>query len=321
MSEDAYVIQELRSPGRIKSLTVDQSSSFLSAIDTLQAAAEYALNYRILLQSHIDFEKLLLTMTVDYAYLEPHLTSSNFAPDARVRINLAILTILTAFRAYADQTERQFRQIDGSGSLWNQYRETSGTIYDGSFSYRVVDQLRNHVQHVAVPMSSFSLPSDNEWVDGVPGGNRPSRLHMTISPRLRISNMLSDPKIKKRVKEELDDLGKDYIDLKGLLRTFAAALSQIYSAIYPSILTQVENAESAYNEVLDLLPLRDGKRVFAVQLLQGERVCRSLISGFPKEVTSLLAQPNLGYTYRSYISSRVRVDSNSSPGTKDTVWI
>lgn len=75
-------------------------------------------------------------------------------------LNRHILNYLSTTRAFVDQSRHNISTRCGNNSQrYKNFEKACSTAYDGCFSYRFLDKLRNYVQHCGMPLGKLSLRS------------------------------------------------------------------------------------------------------------------------------------------------------------------
>lgn len=136
-----------------------------------------------------------------------------------------IINLLTACRLYLDHSMHHLHNILGEGtSLEQEILDEKHRLYDEHFGYRVMEALRNYVQHKGAPVhsNSFSAPR-------VEKGDI-AEIAFTAIPTVRVSYLEDDESFKKRVLEEMRLRGDEH-DLRPLVREYVACLSKVHVKI------------------------------------------------------------------------------------------
>jgi hypothetical protein len=97
--------------------------------------------------------------------------------------------------------------------------------YDSTRGYRVLDALRNFVQHHDLPVFLLQLGASRKDIT--------SKSKRTITPSLSVERLKDDKRFKKSVIKELETLG-DTVDLKPLIRESMEAFGRIHSSVRDS---------------------------------------------------------------------------------------
>ncbi len=147
----------------------------------------------------------------------------------RILISRRIVNLLSASRMYLDQCAHHLNNIYGENSENAKLakKETS-TQYDSSFGYRVMEALRNYVQHRGFPIHSIMF--SGEWLDI--DSEADSRLHHSVIPRISVTELASDQKFNQTVLKEMNTAQhKNIIDIRPLIREYVEGIGKIHEKI------------------------------------------------------------------------------------------
>lgn len=144
-----------------------------------------------------------------------------------------IMNLLSTGRTYVDQVIRDFKIFGGEGHFAAKATELLKAAHGRSFDYRFIYELRNWVQHRALP------------VDGIDPAIRPKREHNQMALFYTSKQRIIEDRgtFKPSVLEE----APDKVDLRAVLRGYMAEMSGIHIA-----LRAIVNAECAHSrEVIE----------------------------------------------------------------------
>src|SRR5689334_5456332 len=107
------------------------------------------------LQNYLEFERDVVTLAIDHAVFQE---LDWTAVIGKVHtINRRLANVLTLARMYIEQTQSEVADVaDGATRVRTQLLEAFQAAYDQSLGYRVMEALRNHVQHYAFPIGALS---------------------------------------------------------------------------------------------------------------------------------------------------------------------
>jgi hypothetical protein len=165
-------------------------------------------------------------------------------------LNRRVVNYLTSMRLFLDHTSRRLKRHYGKPSdPLAAFDAARSSAFDGSAAYRIVDELRNYVQHRGLPVHSAGVAS--ELVDGLGGLAR-----YTLAIITDVDALLSDAGGWKHSKPDLEALRPSF-DVTALLPTVTAHLAAIYRA---TALAERSRMIEVGREVLTLLgdALSDG---------------------------------------------------------------
>jgi hypothetical protein len=214
-----------------KPLTIQELDhlQLLAARSTLVDAFSFEQKFDLLKENFVAFEMAAtewsLRATIDFNY--SYGAISSVVQEA----SRHIMNLLTAARAYVDQVKQDFKHIPLNPSFGEQAKQKLSEQYDSSADYRLMEALRNYVQHFGQSVHSFS---------GNMTGKAPDWAH-AVSLRTLKSQLSEDKSFKPEVLAEMPA----YVDLRVASRAYMHALSVVHLALRQVIEKDVDRARSA----------------------------------------------------------------------------
>jgi hypothetical protein len=142
-------------------------------------------------------------------------------------VNRRVVNLLSSCRLYLDQTPHALGEIyetfDKDSSAFEQARISAHTKRLG---YRVMEALRNYVQHRGMPLQS--AVRSQQWIEA--GEKTRKHIRTTIIPQLSCPALRADGKFKGSVLEELEAIAETH-DLKLFAREYLEGLGDIHAAV------------------------------------------------------------------------------------------
>lgn len=203
------------------------------ALNSVISAMEIEELFQVFAQSFLRFEKDPLEMSLHYTYA----TFSNsgefdkFFSNVRHSFNVNIITILTAFQSYVDQSDKILKHTTHLPTAREFNKNAGSETFDTFLSYRVCNQLRNYAQHQALPLSGFSIGANSDLVQNADGTTRKVSDGYGVFPWLDVPKFTASSKISPKVRNELNDLGYSKIDIIWLIRSLAKAMYDRHAKI------------------------------------------------------------------------------------------
>jgi hypothetical protein len=180
----------------IRDLSADEHAHCLKATKRLTKWQHEEHPYRALVNAHRQFVTALYTLSRRHERGEP-LNGLQVQSEMNERVS----QLLHAWRAFLDQSRQTLSSHYGTDSEQvKRFKESCSSEYDGSFSYRFLDQLRNYTQHVGQAVGQVSLASSM----GEFGDPSTDRYRLEVSA-VRDS-LLGWSKLKGAVRKDLDTL-------------------------------------------------------------------------------------------------------------------
>ena len=142
-------------------------------------------------------------------------------------INRRLVNVLSAARGYIDHLRQAAKQILPTAEIADDVLALLSNSFDRSFSYRLLEALRNYTQHSGFAIHSVSFRT--KVLHDKPG----SPMKATISPLLDIDEVLADDRIKGKIRQELArvQVSRERVDLKAHTREYIACLAEAHKTI------------------------------------------------------------------------------------------
>src|SRR5688572_9822556 len=210
-----------------------ESSSFLSITqEEYEALAEAKTGhlsvlfieekFDLLVENYLELEDAMLRSTnrhmvhkdQDYEWFQVE----------RNLFNRRLVNLLSACRSYVDYAKHHVHVVlPGDQAASDKLETAFSEHYDALLGYRVMEALRNFVQHRGFPIHVVSY--SGKWVG--PKNDASLRFGLSIFTK---TIYLDDDGFKKAVLGELEALG-GRVDLKPLVREYVAALSEVHKQL------------------------------------------------------------------------------------------
>lgn len=234
-------------------ITSAEFSAVKSARTTLLASLSAEEKYDLVIENYAEYERELLSLTIE-KMLHRDFQWTTFAAD-RYLIGRRLANVLTVSRSYADQIRQDVKTICGTDTdEATSLKSCFSAEYDRSIGYRVMEALRNYLQHGGFPIA-LSFPS--AWDD------RPeARLRFGATPMLDLQ-ALGASTFKSTVYRELlastDNDAKRNITL--WLREYVEGMSRVHAQFRELIAGRVEGAQSEFGKVIQRAHECFGRRI------------------------------------------------------------
>lgn len=175
-------------------------------------------NYDAILRNYVELEVYLFRAIFDEQISVKASYDQHY--DIFAEPNRLIMNLLSAARRYIDITHRDVsKQLS---SIDVDFKKLVAEIFDGSFSYRIADALRNYSQHAG---SSIGLISNKmKWDEDH------SLLSQWIEIQLPIEELKSSPKVRLKTREEIQG-AHSVPNLGAVLRTYVSQISELHSQL------------------------------------------------------------------------------------------
>lgn len=167
-------------------------------------------------------------------------------------VNRRIVNLLSACRLYIDHSSHHLSNIfNGDEEKKNEVKSYASHEYDTALGYRVMEALRNYVQHRGFPVQRCTYNSkrveDKEH----------NKVLFSLTPYLDVVKLKEDGKFKKVVLEELETIGEKH-DIKPLLREYVSSISSIHEKNRALLAEFTGQWESTFNRHIETFKLETG---------------------------------------------------------------
>ena len=147
--------------------------------------------------------------------IDNYLSGKIYPMVVKYLIVVRIQNFLSSVRGYFDTfTHTLSREYGKESDILLEFEKQKSKAYDGNFSYRFIDTLRNFVQHRALPLSELKLSSEN--------GRK------TLKLIIKKCDLMDDKKIPLKKKNDIDANCSDEIELTPHLTTMFGCLMIIH---------------------------------------------------------------------------------------------
>jgi hypothetical protein len=177
----------------------------------------------IVIENYLEFEMELLASSTrqmvnrgqNYSWFQEEIN----------KLNRRVVNLLSAGRLYLDHSMHHLSNMYGDKSehieTIKKYRSEE---YDLKLGFRVMEAMRNYVQHRGFPIQRWSYNAKRiEKKDKF-------QLLFTLTPFIIVEELRGDKKFKKSVIDELEEIGKE-IDIKPLVREYIAGIANFHEKV------------------------------------------------------------------------------------------
>lgn len=188
----------------------------------LEEVLEHEHRYRVVARSFFEFERELQEICLEYMFFSYTAVQKM---EQIQRIEVKVISLLSAIRGYHDQRPR-LSKASCSASTRSALDEPFSEAYRQSFEYRLLEKVRNIVQHQDSLLVSPSFSVHNDLVNGQRDGLR-HRLFLTI----RKEKLLEySQKLNKDLRREVKDLDVDSFDFLHCCRVYGEYFEDAHKA-------------------------------------------------------------------------------------------
>lgn len=314
---DSYYLSEEFMGGQKFPIDADRYAALNAALTTVDSAREIEELFQIFAHSFLRFEKDLLNVIFEYAYTGVGRSGDQekFCSDVRNRFNVNIITLLTSFQSYVDQSDRILKYTSNLPTARKFNKKAGSDAFKTYFSYRVCAQLRNYAQHQALPLGGFSIGWNNDFVRDDAGIIM--RKHSScygVSPWLDVAKFKSSSQVKARLKVELESLGYERIDMKWLVRSFAGAMYRRHERLREFLKPEIEAASKNIAAGYAFASAAKDSEAILLELQQGteKRHMRNDLAA--QVLREFETYTSLNKADQTYVTSQIKPEAESYSG-------
>jgi hypothetical protein len=166
------------------------------------------------------------------------------AMQERLLLDRRIVNLLTACRLYLDHSLHTASSLFGEPDpAYTSAKARAHTLYDESFGFRFMEELRNHVQHRGLLVDSIVY-----WYGHVVQDNQDC-VQYTVEPRLELSSLEEDTKFKRTILQEAKENGKA-IDLRQPIREYVAGVWSLHVSLQNEIDERLRDRFLLYRSII-----------------------------------------------------------------------
>lgn len=177
-------------------------------------------NFDVMFENYLELECEIVEIAVRGGMFL-RLDASELSSESR-KVIRRIINLLSSCRAYLDQIKGKYSEIFGKTS--NEYGLLEKEIhcqYDSSISYRLMETLRNNLQHSDVPIA---CTFNNIMVRDEGGRQNAS----AVTPELMAERFLQNADVKQIVRSDIEGLKDKKIDLKVHYRKYVECICGVH---------------------------------------------------------------------------------------------
>ena len=213
---------------------------YLRARNIILMAINIEEAFDVLIDNYLEFETTLLQSTNQYLirFVDTHET---FQSERRL-LNRKLINLLTTSKAYLDQTDHQLSNNFGKSSTqYTSFSKKRKSEYNSRLGYRVMESVRNHVQHYGWPIHSVEYHSQLMGVMDKP------KFLFAIIPFMKTKYLEENKKFKPTILSELKSIeNQKGIDLRPIIREHIEALTDIHTEVRASMQEHIKESEDLF---------------------------------------------------------------------------
>jgi len=199
--------------------------------------------FDLLIKNYSDYEQDLLSNALDNMLHAPQswVSSSELIQG----VNRRLLNLLAACKIMLDHLPQRVKAITGKSAASAGIDTIRHAQYDAFLGYRVMEALRNHIQHRGIPIRRLrhNMETVNETTEDV-------HKRSTLVPLLDVEQLKADNKVKRSIVEELLARGA-FVDIRPLVREYVQGLGAVQITTRDTIRNDLDRSVKVIKSIRD----------------------------------------------------------------------
>lgn len=206
-----------------------------AAMEGVRTALAFEDKFAMLADNLVEFEFGLLRISSAKMVGTRH-THDGFFEQKR-ELNRHLTNLLSTTRQYLDQNHKHIEPLLGGTDV--SFKKLTNKEYDSSLGYRVMELLRNYVQHRNLGVHTMSV--DSTWLNVQ--DDRERKLRYRTTAFLDLDFLSLDDDFTQKEREVIGELRSQPIesDIPMLAREYVAALSRIHKATREALKPKIDD--------------------------------------------------------------------------------
>jgi hypothetical protein len=249
------------------SLTSEQHGQLAQAKRALVATIGIEQKFDLLLENYVEYESELLSLSMRLVAFR-HSEWGEFQEQS-LGITRRLVNLLSAARMYVDQISHDLSRLFGKEhQVYVAVKKTSAKHYDERFGFRLMETLRNSIQHQSIAgiRLKHRYDTDEPKEEDLLAAADKRQVIVRVIPILNVSD-LHDMQLKPSVRAEIEGLGQDDLDLTLLVREYIDGLAAMQYELRRCAQHDRKQWESTIREALTSARDRWSKGAKAVNLI------------------------------------------------------
>ncbi len=232
--------------GKQPEIPIDASryAALSEAVGVQRAALEIEEKFDLVVANYEELERETLTLTLTHA-VRNDFTWASMSSD-RLLLGRRLVNLLTTCRLYVDQVVHSVgRSPTPIGCTRKQAEEVFKDQYDRNLAYRIMDALRNHVQHRSLAIAGITYGCKRVRAEATQ-----PLVRFTLSLTLDLEALREDERFKKPTLEELENLPQKQQDLFLFVRQYVQSLGRAQERLRELLAAAVKRADADVQSAL-----------------------------------------------------------------------
>lgn len=246
-------------PKDIIQITNDEYEELKKAKFMLQQYLYIEEKLNFIIENYLELEKEILNISI--SNLVTPLSSREWtnSVDEIHKVNRRIINLLTTSRMYLDHVSHDLKKVcQDKLDVIPMFEKLKNIEYESVLGYRVMEALRNFVQHRGLPIHLLSHNVSK---------TKDNRIKHLLFPVIRVRDLEEDGKFKRAVLEELKNIG-DRVDIRLYIRQYVQSFYKFQKFIrdifiedrleYDNLINEAyKKYEDKYGKITSFLAISD----------------------------------------------------------------
>lgn len=246
-------------------ITEDDYREIIESRKIIRFGLEVEEKFDIIMENYYELEQLLIDSSMKH-HLFPK-SIDEMLSDVTHNTNRRLANLLTTIRLYRDQLEHSLSKTFGrNNSIAIESKNIISKQSSANKVYVVVDAIRNHIQHAALPIESvsFSINKAKPSISGSPVTPKYIVSNNTYA-YIRIKNLRDNKRFNKEALKIIERLanGKEDISLIPLIREYMDIINRIHKSLRilydPIVNSSIDNIQGYRKSYFKKYPNLEGK--------------------------------------------------------------
>lgn len=224
-------------------ITPEEFQRIKAATMNLTAALEIEEKFDLFMENYAEYERNVLCIA-QRQMLRGYGTWTTDMDDILL-LNRRLANLLMAARLYTDQVKHDLATVYGTLSgVGRDIEAAFSREYDSALGYRIVEALRNHVQHEALPIRVLHYGPEKVDVNGR------ELIRFTLTPELDVAALRAS-NFKRGVLAEMEHAAASR-NVTALVRDFVRGLSRVHNEIRRLMEDDIQGWKSETDRVVNV---------------------------------------------------------------------
>jgi len=225
-------------------------------------ALEAEENFALLFDNFAELEVDLLRLAEHSLIWKDRPREHSESMQDRLLLDRRIVDLLTSCRLYLDQSEHGLSTLFGNPSdQLHAFKGSRRNLYDSHWGYRLMEALRNHVQHASLAAHAITHGGF------LSSGEGPDYVEYTVYPQTSARVLLENSEFKREILNDCPQ-DRDHIDLRVPIRESMSCFVSLHQRLRDMVAPFVASSRQEYESAVGRFAMIGGHPVTFAKLRQ-----------------------------------------------------